>query len=209
MNAGTPARIDPVLFRRVLAQFATGVTVITVEHDDQIHGMTANTFTSVSLDPPLVLFCVAKSARMSRLVRQAGAFAVSILGATQEDAARQFAGSRRNDSDASILLERGPVAPLVQRPLAALSCITEATHDGGDHWIVVGRVVELHDQVETQARPPLVFFRSRYVHVVERDLDQTIPGETWENDAVRIYHDEWSEGEDLPIDEHDRFHWGA
>lgn len=197
----TAPEIEPAAFRRVLSQFATGVAVISVRHGDETHAMTANTFTSVSLEPPLVLFCVAKSARMARFVEEADAFAVSILSAGQEGVSRHFAGSSKREG--AVELADGPVAPLVQDALAALSCRTEAVHEGGDHWIVVGRVVELHDPEPEQPERPLVFFRSRYCNVVERDLDVSRPGETWTNDAIMIYHDEWSAGDGPEIDERD------
>lgn len=202
MNASSAGpEIDPLAFRRVLSQFATGVTVITVRRRDETHAMTANTFTSVSLDPPLVLFCVAKTARMAGFVREADAFAVSILGAGQEEVSRHFAGSRKREAADAVRLADGPVAPLVQGALAGLSCRIDALHEGGDHWIVIGRVIALHDPPVTTLERPLVFFRSRYCHVVERDLEESRPRETWINDAILIYHDEWSVGGDIPLDE--------
>lgn len=195
--------IDPAAFRRVLGQFATGVAVISVHHADETHAMTANTFTSVSLDPPLVLFCVAKTARMAGFVQAADSFAVSILSAGQESVSRHYAGSRKGEISPEVALQDGPVAPIVRGALAALSCRIEALHEGGDHWIVVGRVVDLHDPPVAGVERPLVFFRSRYCHVVERDLDESRPGETWSNDAILIYHDEWSAGDGQPYDEPD------
>ena len=106
----------------------------------------------------------------------------------------------RDEYNETIDLDEGPVAPLIHRPLAALSCHTRARYDGGDHWIVVGEVVELHEPFGS-VHKPLVFFRSRYCHVVERDLDSSLPSEMWSNDAIQIYHDEWSEGDGPRIDE--------
>jgi flavin reductase (DIM6/NTAB) family NADH-FMN oxidoreductase RutF len=194
---------EPAAFRRALAQFATGVTVISVRHGVDTHAMTANTFTSVSLDPPLVLFCVAKTARMARFVEEADTFAVSVLSAEQEGVSRHFAGSRKGSSDTAIDMVDGPVAPLVSGALVSLSCRIESVHPGGDHLIVVGRVIELHDPLVDGLERPLVFFRSRYCHVVERDLDVQRPGEIWTNDAIMIYHDEWSAGGEPETEERD------
>jgi flavin reductase (DIM6/NTAB) family NADH-FMN oxidoreductase RutF len=198
--------IDPRAFRRVIGQFATGVTVITVQRDDVIHGMTANAVTSVSLDPPLVLFCVAKTTRMASLLNGATGFAINLLAADQETVSRQFAGTQKDRAVQTVELEHGPVAPILAGGLGALSCVAEARHEGGDHWIVVGRVVALHEA--DGARAPLVFFRSRYHHIIERELARPQPPETWENDAIRVYHAEWSEGDEPEPDRDDIEPWG-
>jgi flavin reductase (DIM6/NTAB) family NADH-FMN oxidoreductase RutF len=191
--------VDVAVLRSILGQFATGVTVITVQHAGRIHGMTANSFTSVSLDPPLVLFCVARSARMASFVKQAHGFAINILGAHQQEVSRQFAGSKKDDLATNVHLGPGPIAPLIQGSLASISCTVEALHDGGDHWIVVGRVINI---VEGPQRAPLVFFRSRYHDVIESaPLAPAEPGEMWTNDAIRIYHDEWSVDEQPASDD--------
>ena len=187
--------VDQAAFRRVMGAFGTGVTVITIQHGDHIHGMTANAFTSVSLDPPLVLFCVAKKARMAGLIHEAPGFAINILAESQQAVSRQFAGSRKEDIERTVALHRGPIAPLINGTLAAVSCLTDAIHEGGDHWIVVGRVVQVHVDDEPATRQPLLFFRSRYCEIVEQPSADRQVGESWSNDAIRVYHEEWSEGE--------------
>ncbi|MFW6075687.1 MAG: flavin reductase family protein [Chloroflexota bacterium] len=183
--------IDPGQFRRALGQFATGVTVITVQNGDVMHGMTANTFTSLSLDPPLVLFCVRRDARMMRFLDGADGFAINVLSADQETVSNHFAGQPAlSEADVEIL-RRGPLAPLIPGALVSLTCGLEARHEGGDHWIIVGRVLEIHEPETGLPRPPLIFFRSRYATLFERPA----PAEervVWSNDAIRIYHDEWS-----------------
>ncbi len=191
----TAPSFDPAAFRRVMGQFATGVTVITVQHGDHIHGMTANAFTSVSLDPPLVLFCVTKTARMAALIRDVRGFAINILAEHQQDVSRQFAGSKKDDLDRAVALQHGPVAPLIEDSLAAVSCTIDAIHEGGDHWIVVGRVVSVHEPPGGPLRDPLVFFRSRYQELVEQAPAWSPSTESWSNDAIRVYHEEWSDGE--------------
>lgn len=199
--------IDSAAFRRMLGRFATGVTVITIQEGDSIHGMTANSFTSVSMEPPLVLFCVAKTTRMARLIETAPGFAINLLTADQEAVSRQFAGSNKDDAARSVTLVRGPVAPLIDGSLAALSCTTAAIHAGGDHWIVVGRVVALHDTHMQPDAAPLVFFRSRYHDLVARVAPTSPTTETWKNDAIRMYHDEWSVGEDDAVEQAHTFPW--
>jgi 3-hydroxy-9,10-secoandrosta-1,3,5(10)-triene-9,17-dione monooxygenase reductase component len=194
MSAPAPS-FDPSAFRRVMGQFATGVTVITVQHGDHIHGMTANAFTSVSLDPPLVLFCVTRTARMAALISEVPGFAINILASNQQEVSRQFAGANKDDLERAVALHRGPIAPLIDGSLAALSCLTEEIHEGGDHWIVVGRVVDVHEPPAGIVREPLVFFRSRYQQLVEQPPSRTPATDLWSNDAIRVYHEEWSEGE--------------
>jgi flavin reductase (DIM6/NTAB) family NADH-FMN oxidoreductase RutF len=187
--------IDPAAFRKAMGQFATGVTVITIQHGDHIHGMTANAFTSVSLDPPLVLFCVTKRARMAALIQKAPGFAINILANDQQEVSRQFAGTNKDDLERTVALHRGPIAPLIDDTLVAVSCSTEAIHEGGDHWIVIGRVIQVHDDSSALDRQPLLFFRSRYCELIEQAPVVGETGELWSNDAIRVYHEEWSEGD--------------
>lgn len=198
--------IDPAAFRRVMGQFATGVTVITVQRGDLMHGMTANTFTSLSLDPPLVLFCVGRTARMAKLIDGADGFAINILSARQEEVSRHFAGRQMELGSGIELLQRGPVAPLVPGSLGALSCTIDAMHEGGDHLIVVGRVIALHEDDSPANARPLIFFRSQYAELRRRPDIEPAPDVAWSNDAILIYHDEWTMGEDAPPEEHVRAH---
>ncbi|MFI1393997.1 flavin reductase family protein [Streptomyces sp. NPDC020681] len=128
-----------------MARFATGVIVLSVGGDD-IHGMTANAFTSVSLDPPTVLCCVAHSAVMHKAVLAQKRFAVSVLGAGQESLARHFADKsrplgpeqfRRFDWEPGELTQ----APLLHGALAWLECELTEFHDSGDHSIFLGNVI--------------------------------------------------------------------
>lgn len=195
-TAGDAHVPDAALFRRALGLFATGVTVITVQHDDVVHGMTANAFTSVSLEPPLVLFCVTRTARMAAYIQEAAGFAINLLADDQQHVSRHFAGARKTEHDPRVVLRPGQSAPLVDGALASLTCLRHAIYDGGDHLIVVGRVtvVDLHPAAETLA--PLAFFRSRYVDVREPALPaasstSAADTEMWHNEAILIYHDEW------------------
>ena len=173
-----------------MGQFTTGVTVVTVQRADEIHGMTANSFTAVSLDPPLVLFCVGKTARMAAFVLDAAGFAINILSGAQESVSRQFAGAQQAAGPIVELLD-GPLALPIANALATISCATEAIYEGGDHWIVVGRVIELREAAAPQT--PLVFFRARYCQLLEPRTAQP-ERDPWTNESLRIYHDEWSEG---------------
>jgi len=140
------ASCDSRTMRNVCGLFATGITVITAG-GDMPHGMTANAFTSVSLDPPLVLVCVDRDARLHESILAAKSFAVSVLGAGQADLAKHFADRSRPAGLAqfdSTEWDAGPRtgAPLIREALAHVECALWRVYHGGDHWIVLGRVLE-------------------------------------------------------------------
>ncbi|MFI6084342.1 flavin reductase family protein [Streptomyces sp. NPDC051217] len=131
--------------REVMSRFATGVIVVTVG-GEHVHGMTANAFNSVSLDPPQILCCVSHSAVMHDAILAAGSFAVSVMGAEQEEIARYFADKKRPLGPAQFAAldwRRGPLsgAPLISGALGWLECRTVQTHDSGDHTIFIGSVL--------------------------------------------------------------------
>jgi 3-hydroxy-9,10-secoandrosta-1,3,5(10)-triene-9,17-dione monooxygenase reductase component len=152
-------RPDEAQFRAVLGHFATGVTVITAIDDDEPVGMAANSFTSVSLEPPLVLFCAATSSTTWPRIQRSGAFTVNILGSHQEDVSRLFA-TRGADRFGSVGWRIGVGgSPVLDDVLAYLDCKIEAEHDAGDHVIVVGRVLDLGITADAS---PLLFHRGVY-----------------------------------------------
>ena len=152
--------IDARAFRQTVGQFVTGVTVIATEADGSIRAMTANAFTSLSLDPPLVLFCVGKTAHMATLIRDAAGFSVSILAQAQQDLSTYFAGGWKPSSPPPFSFISWEGGPRLDGCAAALGCSVHAIYEGGDHWIVLGRVLTLYCSEE--ANPPLVFRAGRY-----------------------------------------------
>ena len=153
--------------REAMGQFPTGITVLTAAGDDW-HGMTANAFTSVSLDPPLVLCCVSRTARMHAAIASAGSFAVSMLGADQEGLARYFADKRRPggaEQFDAVPWVPGPHtgAPLLSGSLAWLECKLTEAHDGGDHSIFLGQVLSAS---RIPDRGALVFYRGAFRQVI-------------------------------------------
>lgn len=148
--------VDPLALRGVLGRFVTGVTVVTTRINDEPVGLTVNSFTSVSLDPPLVLFCVDYRSRTRNSFQRAGAFAINILGAEQETISRLFAKPGA-DRFANLDVRIGSTgSPILPDALAFLDCRIVGEFEGGDHLIVLGEVVDLgilHD------REPLTFFR--------------------------------------------------
>ncbi len=138
-EADRTTAVAPGELRCCLGRFATGVCVVTVEADDGVHGLTVNSFTAVSLDPPLVLVSIGKRARGHALL--AGRpFGVNVLGAEQERVARHFAGDPHPDH---VGWEDGAAAPRLAGVLAFLGCNPWRAYDGGDHTLYLGEVVEL------------------------------------------------------------------
>jgi flavin reductase (DIM6/NTAB) family NADH-FMN oxidoreductase RutF len=133
-----PDELDTVEFRRTLGMFATGVTVITTLVDEQIHGMTANAFMSVSLQPPLILICVDRRARMNSFLREDVPFGVSVLEERQSALSDRFAG--RPDDGAEPAFEIVDSTPLVEGALAHISARVVRSYWGGDHSLFLGRV---------------------------------------------------------------------
>jgi 3-hydroxy-9,10-secoandrosta-1,3,5(10)-triene-9,17-dione monooxygenase reductase component len=149
----------PDRFRQVLGHFCTGVTVITTLDDEGPAGFTCQSFTAVSLDPPLVLFCPSKSSGTWRRIERAGRFCANVLADDQRDLARLFA-SRSPDKFAGIPWSPLPSGlPLLDGALAWVDATVETVHDAGDHHVVIGRVLGLGTAV---AGPPLLFYRGRF-----------------------------------------------
>jgi 3-hydroxy-9,10-secoandrosta-1,3,5(10)-triene-9,17-dione monooxygenase reductase component len=150
---------EPATMRTVGGHFATGITVVTAMDDGEPVGMACNSFSTVSLDPPLVLFCAAKSSSTWPRIQAAGKWAANVLGEDDEEVCRLFA-QKDADRFAHMTFRPGVSgAPILDRGLAFFDCVTEAEHDAGDHVIVVGRVLELGYQSEGR---PLLFYRGGY-----------------------------------------------
>jgi 3-hydroxy-9,10-secoandrosta-1,3,5(10)-triene-9,17-dione monooxygenase reductase component len=166
--------IDSRAFRQTVGQFVTGVTVIALDVEGTIRAMTANSFTSLSLDPPLVLFCVAKHSKAGQAVHAASAFAINILAEGQQDISTYFAGAWKSGPPPAFAFIPEEGGPRLEGCVASIGCRIHAVHEGGDHWIVVGRVVSLY-RAESAPRP-LVFFRGAYAALEEvRTLTATAP----------------------------------
>jgi flavin reductase (DIM6/NTAB) family NADH-FMN oxidoreductase RutF len=151
---------DADSFRHVLGHYPTGVAVITAQTPDGPVGMAMNSFTSLSLDPPLVLFCPAGSSTTWPLLRAVGTIAINVLSAGQEAVSRAFA-ARYTDRFAGIGWSAGGNgAPLLDDALGWLECTVDAEYPAGDHTVVIARIelMGVHDAIAD----PLVFFRGGY-----------------------------------------------
>lgn len=155
---------DPQRFRQVLGRFATGVTVVTVRQGDLMRGMTANAFSSVSLDPPLVLVSVDKKADTHALMMEAGAFCVNILAEHRREWSDWWAGRAPKDQDQFLdkpYTTKVTGSPVLEDCIGYIDCKLWASYDGGDHTLFVGEVQEaaINDDPELK---PLLFFASQY-----------------------------------------------
>jgi flavin reductase (DIM6/NTAB) family NADH-FMN oxidoreductase RutF len=156
-------------FRAALRRFATGVTVVTVAAPDGPHGMTASSFASVSLDPPLVLVCLGRSSRTRHLLSETNFFVVNVLAAHQEHISRAFArqGVKPFDKLPHRLTQDG--APVLDGVIAWMECSVEQIVQAGDHDVVVGRVARSSATDEE----PLVYFDQRYRELTRDQSSET------------------------------------
>lgn len=168
------ADFDPRDFRRALGSFATGVTIITTrDAEGEPVGLTVNSFNSVSLNPPLVLWSLANEAMSLPAFRDADYWAVHILATDQEDLSTRFA-KRGEDKFADLDVEEGRGGiPLLKGCTARFQCRTGSSYQGGDHLIFIGEVLD-YDHSEN---PPLVFHGGRYAHATQRTHSK--PGEPY------------------------------
>lgn len=164
-----PNRVDPVdtkLFRAVCGQFLTGVAVVTTVVDGQSAGLTINSFASVSLEPPLVLFCLHVNSGVRKALRHTSGFAVNILAEDQERISRTFASGTGPRFSNLRTHSATTGAPIFDDSLAYLDCRYWYEMDGGDHAIIIGEVVDLG--VLRQDTNPLAFFRSAHTQLGAR-----------------------------------------
>lgn len=167
MTSDSPADLDTGAFRRAMGRFATGVCVVTALSEGQDHAMTANAFTSVSLDPPLVLVCVERDARFHDAITDAGAWGVSVLDGSARAVSEWLAtrGRPLHGQLDRIPWRRGPHtgSALLEQAVATLECRTTEVFRGGDHSIVVGEVLAVSATDRPQGA--LVYHRGRYTTI--------------------------------------------
>jgi flavin reductase (DIM6/NTAB) family NADH-FMN oxidoreductase RutF len=159
MRSASP--VEPRHLRACLSRFVTGVTVVGYDTEGEVRGLTVNSFTSVSLDPPLVLVSVARRARATRHLGGIP-FSVNVLRASQLDAALHFAGQRQHRAAATWQFAGDDLAPTLAGALATFQCLPWRSYDAGDHRLHLGHVVraETHDDGE-----PLLFDRGQLSHL--------------------------------------------
>jgi len=154
--------IDSETFRSVLGRFASGVTIVTARDDDgDDHGMTVSAFCSLSLQPPLVLFCVDHEASMHDLLLKHPRFGISILSSSQEAYSRRFAADESNRFDGIAYVRGDSGVVLLEEALAHLECAVRAHHDAGDHTLFIAGV----ERAEARQGRPLLYYRGGYAQL--------------------------------------------
>ncbi len=172
---------DTKALRKALGCFPTGIAVVTAAFQEVSHiGITVNSFTSVSLDPPLVLWCIDRRSRRYPHFAQAPGFTVSILGSGHRDVSARLAraGEHNLDGIALIPTELGP--PALADSLAIFECARESVQDAGDHAVLIGRVLRFarHDG----AGAPLVYFCGRYGALAQSETAQSATDKDYDKD---------------------------
>jgi flavin reductase (DIM6/NTAB) family NADH-FMN oxidoreductase RutF len=167
-NGQTAKSLDRAEFRRAMGGFATGVTIITLDLDGEIHGMTANAFTSVSLDPLLVLVCVDHNARTHAHLHSKKRFGINVLSEDQRAISEYYARPARTheraEEEAGARFDRtGHGTPMLHGALAYLECRLHSAEEAGDHTIFIAEV----EDVVVREGEPLLFFRGKYRRVGE------------------------------------------
>lgn len=150
--------IDEAQFKLAMSHFASGVTIVTTEHEGVSYGLTVASFASLSLHPPLVLICISKSSSSHDPIVNSRKFGVSILASDQAEISGRFA-ARGGDKFAGLDVRRGELGvPLIGGALTTLECRVHQRFDGGDHSIFIGEVVD----AQTREGAPLLYFRAAY-----------------------------------------------
>lgn len=161
--------VDGASLRRAMGRFATGVAVVTTGTENDPHGMTINSLTSVSLDPPLVLVCLTKEARTTQAVRETGSFAISVLSVRQEQLAMRFAKRGEDHFGGLPLRYENHHVPVVPRAMAHVECVIAEEIAAGDHIVFLGRVIQTCDR----DGDPLGFYSGKFGGFVGTEREES------------------------------------
>ncbi|MEH7439742.1 flavin reductase family protein [Neobacillus drentensis] len=153
--------MDDRQFRNAMGKFATGVTVVATEVDGDVHGMTANAFMSVSLNPKLVVISVAEKARILEKIKKSKMFSVNILSADQQELSMIFAGQLKEHRE--VVFDYLDGKPVLAGAVAQIACEVSAEHIEGDHTLLIGKVTAIH----IGDAEPLIYFSGRYRELAE------------------------------------------
>lgn len=158
--------LDPKALRQVFGQFCTGVTAVCAsDADGRRYGITVNSFSSLSLDPPLALFALIRDSETLKVIEAAGAFSINILAESQQDISNRLAKKGGPEKMDGIVTRPGVTgAPIVEGSIGHMDCMLRNSYDGGDHVILVG---EIKQAAIGEPLPPLLYFRSAYRTVTD------------------------------------------
>lgn len=149
-------------FRKIMGRFTTGVAIITTHHQGKPIGVTINTLTSVSLEPPLVLFCLGKKRLVFPAFFENPHCAIHILSSAQQDLCSSFAHSRSHPWEGLSYKTSKTGCPLIPHTLGILHCTREQTYDGGDHTIFLNHVEDIHWEDSPAEKSPLVYYQGTF-----------------------------------------------
>jgi flavin reductase (DIM6/NTAB) family NADH-FMN oxidoreductase RutF len=182
--------IDTRQFRQTVGRFLTGVTVIACDIGGEVQAMTANSFTSLSLDPPMILFCPAKSTKTGQQVTHVKSFSVNVLREDQQALSNYFAGGWKQQTPPPFRFVQQEGIPRLEGSLASLLCRVHAVYEGGDHWIVIGEVIAMFQGVEPLH--PLGFHLGRYA-LLDRGQTNAAPDlyATADPEPVHYHYESW------------------
>ncbi|MFP5111330.1 flavin reductase family protein [Bacillaceae bacterium C204] len=153
--------MDDRQFRNAMGKFATGVTVVLTEVAGDVHGMTANAFMSVSLNPKLVVISIAEKAQMLEKIKQSKSFSVNILSSYQQELSMIFAGQTKKQQE--IVFDRLEGIPVLPGTVAQITCEVSAEHVEGDHTLFIGRIININ----LMESDPLIYFSGKYRSLAE------------------------------------------
>lgn len=153
--------MDDRQFRNAMGKFATGVTVIATEVDGEVHGMTANAFMSVSLNPKLIVISIEKKSIILNKIKQSKIFSVNILAVDQQELSMIFAGQLKEHRE--VQFDRLDGKPVLPGAVAQISCEVSAEHVEGDHTLFIGKVTD----IQLKDSEPLIFYSGRYRSLLE------------------------------------------
>nr|WP_263323462.1 flavin reductase family protein [Neobacillus sp. Marseille-Q6967] len=156
--------MDDRQFRSAMGKFATGVTVIATELDGDIHGMTANAFMSVSLDPKLVVISIGEKAKILSKIKESRIFTVNILAADQQELSMIFAGQLKEHKE--VVFDHLDGKPVLPGAVAQIACEVSAEHIEGDHTLFIGKVTDIH----LEDGEPLIFYSGKYRSLTEEKV---------------------------------------
>ncbi|PGY16060.1 flavin reductase family protein [Bacillus sp. AFS031507] len=153
--------MDDRQFRSAMGKFATGVTVIATEVEGDVHGMTANAFMSVSLDPKLIVISIGEKAKILNKIKESKIFTVNILASDQQELSMIFAGQLKEHKE--VVFDRLDGKPVLAGAVAQVACEVSAEHIEGDHTLFIGKVTDIH----LEDAEPLIFYNGKYRSLVE------------------------------------------
>jgi flavin reductase (DIM6/NTAB) family NADH-FMN oxidoreductase RutF len=178
---------DARRFRDTIGLFATGVAVVVARADQEVLAMTVNAVSSVSLEPMLVMFCPGKKSNMARHIAGLSGFSINILRHDQQALSTYFAGGWKEPTPPPFRLVPSQCAPRLEGSLASIGCEPHQVIEVGDHWIVIGKVMDLHTGIHPHR--PLLFVGGRYRHV---DSSESAPAPDLTNvhdEPAHIYYE--------------------